>query len=82
MEDKRKYKGDKSIKRKPQSFVIKIKENKTGANTEFLDVHRKVVMSKPEFIEANQRRKISRIRSKETSLRRISLFNERQIQFQ
>lgn len=38
LKDPRKYKGDKKIKRLPKSFVIKIKENRTGANTEFLDV--------------------------------------------
>jgi hypothetical protein len=50
--DKRKYKGEKSIKRMPKSFVIRIKENKTGANVEFLDVHKKIVMSKDEFVLA------------------------------
>jgi hypothetical protein len=50
--DKRKYKGAKSINRLPKSFVIKIKENKSGANTEFLDVRNKIVMSKNEFILA------------------------------
>lgn len=50
--DKRKYRGDRSIKRQPKSFVIKIKENKTGANTEFLDVRRKLVLTKDEFIAA------------------------------
>lgn len=40
LKDTRKYKGEKSIKRMPKSFVIKIKENKTGANTEFLDVRK------------------------------------------
>lgn len=50
--DKRKYRGDRSIKRQPKSFVIKIKENKTGANTEFLDVRRKLVLTKDEFISA------------------------------
>lgn len=49
--DERKYKGDKFIKRMPKSFVIKIKENKTGANVEFLDVNNKVIMSKEEFIQ-------------------------------
>jgi hypothetical protein len=53
--DKRKYRGEKSIKRQPKSFVIKIKENKTGANTEFLDIRKKVVMSKTDFIEAIRR---------------------------
>lgn len=48
--DKRKYRGDRSIRRQPKSFVIKIKENKTGANTEFLDVRRRLVLSKDEFI--------------------------------
>ena len=50
-EDERKYKGDKFIKRMPKSFVIKIKENKTGANVEFLDVNNKIIMSKEEFIQ-------------------------------
>lgn len=50
--DPRKYKGSKSIKRIPKSFVIKIKENKTGANTEFLDVKKKIMMNKEEFINA------------------------------
>lgn len=52
LKDTRKYKGDRSIKRMPKSFVIKIKENKTGANTEFLDVRKKVIMSKSDFIAA------------------------------
>jgi hypothetical protein len=52
LKDSRKYKGEKSIKRLPKYFVIKIKENKTGANTEFLDVRKKVVMSKTDFIDA------------------------------
>jgi hypothetical protein len=52
LKDTRKYKGEKSIKRMPKSFVIKIKENKTGANTEFLDVRKKVVMTKTDFIKA------------------------------
>ena len=34
----------------PKSFVIKVKENKTGANIQFLDVHRKIVLTKDEFI--------------------------------
>lgn len=51
-EDKRRYKGEKRIKRMPKAFVIKIKESKTGANIEFLDVRRKVVLSKGEFITA------------------------------
>jgi len=50
--DKRKYRGEKSIKRQPKSFVIKIKENKTGSNTEFLDVRKKLVMSKDDFLNA------------------------------
>jgi hypothetical protein len=52
LKDQRKYKGDKTIKRLPKSFVIKIRETKTGANTEFLDVRKKVVMSKEDFIAA------------------------------
>lgn len=52
LKDTRKYKGEKSLKRLPKSFVIKIKENKTGANTEFLDVRKKIVMSKNDFIIA------------------------------
>ncbi|MBL7664531.1 MAG: hypothetical protein JNM93_05315 [Bacteriovoracaceae bacterium] len=52
LKDDRKYKGDKKIKRMPKFFVIKIKENKTGANTEFLDVRKKIVMTKIDFIAA------------------------------
>jgi len=52
LKDTRKYKGDKRIKRIPKTFVIKIKENKTGANTEFLDIRKKVIMSKKEFVDA------------------------------
>jgi hypothetical protein len=50
-DDKRKYKGAKYLKRKPKSLVIKIKENKTGANILFYDVSQKVVMTKEEFID-------------------------------
>lgn len=57
LKDTRKYEGEKSIKRMPKSFVIKIKENKTGANTEFLDVRKKVIMSKSDFIAAIRRGK-------------------------
>jgi len=52
LKDIRKYKGDKRIKRLPKSFVIKIKENKTGANIDFLDIRKRVVMTKVDFIEA------------------------------
>lgn len=50
--DSRKYKGEKSIKRMPKSLVIKIKENKTGANVEFLDVRQRIVLTKDDFILA------------------------------
>ena len=49
-DDERKYKGEKYLKRKPKSLVIKVKENKTGANILFYDVYRKVIMTKEEFI--------------------------------
>ena len=52
LKDKRKYKGEKSIKRSPKSFVIKIKETKTGANIEFFDVRKKMLMTKENFISA------------------------------
>ncbi len=52
--DPRKYKGPKSIKRLPKSFVIKVKENKTGANIEFFDVRNKRMMTKEQFIEATR----------------------------
>jgi hypothetical protein len=51
-EDFRKYKGEKAIIRPPKSFVIKIKESKTGENVEFFDFHKKIVMTKEEFISA------------------------------
>jgi hypothetical protein len=50
--DPRKYKGPKSIKRLPKSFVIKVKENKTGAYIEFFDVRNKRMMTKEQFIES------------------------------
>lgn len=52
LKDSRRYRGEKSIKRIPKSFVIKIKENKSGANTEFFDIRQKIVMSKDDFIGA------------------------------
>lgn len=52
LNDIRKYKGEKNIKRIPKSFVIKIKETKTGANIEFFDVRKKVLMTKENFISA------------------------------
>lgn len=57
LKDERKYKGNRSIKRLPKSFVMKIKENRTGANTKFLDVRNKIVMSKEDFILAIRRGK-------------------------
>lgn len=57
LKDKRKYKGDKKIKRLPKSFIIKVKENRTGANTEFLDIRNKIIMSKDVFILAIRRGK-------------------------
>jgi hypothetical protein len=50
-DDERKYKGEKYLKRKPKSLVIKIMENKTGANILFYDVFQKIVMTKEEFID-------------------------------
>lgn len=50
-DDERKYKGEKYLKRRPKSLVIKIKENKTGANILFYDVSQKFVMTKEEFID-------------------------------
>jgi hypothetical protein len=50
--DERKYRGEKAIKRRPKSFVIKIQENSTGANIEFLDLKRRIVLTKDEFIQA------------------------------
>lgn len=52
LKDTRKYKGGKSIKRIPKSLVIKIKETKTGANIEFFDVRKKLLMTKENFISA------------------------------
>ncbi len=50
--DSRKYKGAKIINRIPKSFVIKVKENKTGANIEFFDVRNKQMLTKEQFIDA------------------------------
>lgn len=52
LKDKRKYKGEKTIKRMPKSFVIKVKENKNGANIQFFDIRRKILLTKEDFIAA------------------------------
>lgn len=52
IKDPRQFNGKKIIKKIPKSFVIKVKENKTGANTVFLDVRKKIMMTKEEFIQA------------------------------
>lgn len=52
LKDPRKFKGEKIIKKIPKSFVIKLKENKTGSNIVFLDVRKKILMTKEEFIKA------------------------------
>lgn len=49
-DDDRKYKGDSYFKRVPKSMVIKIQENKTGANIMFYDFNKKIVMTKDEFL--------------------------------
>lgn len=49
--DKRKFRGERNIKRIPKSFVIKLKESKSGANIEFYDFRSKLLMSKDEFIK-------------------------------
>lgn len=50
LKDPRKYKGAKSIKRKPKSLVIAIQETKSGANIQYYDVIKKQVFSKEEFL--------------------------------
>ena len=55
LNDIRKYKGEKNIKRIPKSSVIKIKETKTGANIEFFDVRNNFLMTKEIFISAIER---------------------------
>ncbi len=50
LEDNRRYKGDKLIKRRQNNLVIVIKESTTGENLEFLDIDSKRVMSKDQFI--------------------------------
>lgn len=49
-DDDKKFKGDSFIKRVPKSMVIKIQENRTGANIMFYDFNKKIVMSKDEFL--------------------------------
>jgi hypothetical protein len=48
--DSRKYKGEKIIKRVPKNFVIKIKENESGANILFYDFTDQIVMTKEQFL--------------------------------
>lgn len=50
LKDPRKYKGAKSVKRKPKSLVIAIQETKSGANIQYYDVIKKQVFSKEEFL--------------------------------
>lgn len=50
--DSRKFKGANAIKRVPKSFVIKIMENKTGANIEFLDIRNRLLLGKADFMQA------------------------------
>ncbi len=50
LEDPRRFKGKKFLKRKPKSLVIKIKETATGANVLFYDISERVVMTKDEFL--------------------------------
>lgn len=50
-EDNRKHEGQNFIKRKPKSLVIKIKENRTGANILFYDVKNRLEMNKDEFLQ-------------------------------
>ena len=52
LKDLRRYKGERSINRLPKSFVIKVKENKNGANIEFFDFRNKRMMTKEQFIES------------------------------
>lgn len=55
--DKRKYTGDKYIKRKPKSFVIKIEERISGMNVLFYDISQKEVMTKQEFLNRIKEKK-------------------------
>lgn len=48
--DPRRYKGEKSIKIVPKDFVIKTIESSTGANIEFLDINKQIVMNREEFV--------------------------------
>lgn len=50
--DLRKYRGAKSISRKPESLVIVIQESESGENTLFFDLSAKKVLTKAEFILA------------------------------
>ena len=50
LKDSRKYKGEKTIKRKPKSLVIAIQETKTGATIQYYDVSKKQIFSKDEFL--------------------------------
>ena len=50
--DPRKYRGEASIKRVPKDFVIKIRETNTGANIEFFDIHKKIIMTREHFVAA------------------------------
>ena len=48
--DARKFKGEKIIKRKPKSLVITIQESNSGENIRYYDISLKQVYSKEEFV--------------------------------
>ncbi|MBP9674596.1 MAG: hypothetical protein KBD63_05830 [Bacteriovoracaceae bacterium] len=50
LEDKRKYRGAKIIKRLPKSLVITIQETKSGENIQYYDIGKQEVYSKEEFL--------------------------------
>lgn len=50
LKDPRKYKGEKSIKRRPMSLMITIQETKSGANIQYYDVSKKQIFTKDEFL--------------------------------
>ena len=49
-DDKRDYKGEKYLKKKPKGIVLVVEESETGKNLVFYDVDQKITLTKDEFV--------------------------------
>lgn len=78
--DKRKYKGPKSIRRRPKSLVIVIEESETGENLSFYDIDAKKEFLKEQFVALIEsgfypNYSVKRIHGKKTPVSKSDRFN-------